>query len=218
MGITGAGGGAGGSGGAADSLVSGTWPNRHAILGDEGRCGEWACRSAAVPPHVATLVRMFVLGIDPGLTRCGYGCLETDGRRSRAVAAGVITTPKEWAVPERLADLQRELRSLITEYRPGVVAIERVLFQHNVSTAISVGQASGLAMAEAASAGCAVVEYSPNQVKEAVAGHGGASKDEMERMVQSLLGIRAPLRPVDAADAIALALCHVAHQPAGALR
>ena len=169
----------------------------------------------------ASLVRMFVLGIDPGLTRCGYGCVRTTsgpGRRNVAVAAGVITTPKEWAVPQRLADLQRELRDLIAEYRPAVVAIERVLFQHNVSTAISVGQASGIAMAEAASAGCDVIEYSPNQVKEAVAGHGGASKDEMERMVQSLLGIKAPLRPVDAADAIAIALCHIAYQPAGALR
>ena len=218
VGVTGAGGGAGGSGGAAGSKASDTTPNRHGRVGHEGPAGEWAGRSAAPPSALTTLVRMFVLGIDPGLTRCGYGCVETDGRRSRAVAAGVITTPKEWAVPHRLADLQRELRSLISEYRPGVVAIERVLFQHNVSTAISVGQASGLAMAEAATAGCTVVEYSPNQVKEAVAGHGGASKDEMERMVQSLLGIRTPLRPVDAADAIALALCHVAHQPAGALR
>ena len=93
-----------------------------------------------------------------------------------------------------------------------------MLFQHNVSTAISVGQASGIAMAEAAGAGCEVVEYSPNQVKEAVAGHGGASKDEMERMVQALLGIQSPLRPVDAADAIALALCHLAHQPVAAMR
>ena len=177
-------------------------------------------RSSSAPSArvLDIVVRMFVLGIDPGLTRCGYGCVETDGRRSRAVAAGVLTTPKDWDVPNRLAELQRELRELIAEYGPGVVAIERVLFQHNVSTAISVGQASGIAMAEAVSAGCEVVEYSPNQVKEAVAGHGSASKDEMEQMVQSLLGIRSPLRPVDAADAIALALCHVAYQPAGAFR
>jgi crossover junction endodeoxyribonuclease RuvC len=167
---------------------------------------------------MTTLVRMFVLGIDPGLTRCGYGCVRAEGRSTVAVAAGVITTPKEWEVPQRLADLQRELRALIAEYRPAVVAIERVLFQHNVSTAIAVGQASGIAMAEGASAGCTVIEYSPNQVKEAVAGHGGASKDEMERMVQALLGIREPLRPVDAADAIALALCHLAYQPAGTTR
>jgi crossover junction endodeoxyribonuclease RuvC len=161
---------------------------------------------------------MFVLGIDPGLTRCGYGCVESVGRTTRAVAAGVITTPKEWAVPQRLAELQREMRELIREYGPSVVVIERVLFQHNVSTAISVGQASGITMAEAVTAGCEVIEYSPNQVKEAVAGHGGATKDEMERMVQALLGIRAPLRPVDAADAIALALCYLAYQPAKATR
>ena len=158
---------------------------------------------------------MFVLGIDPGLTRCGYGCVSSTGRTSKAVAAGVITTPSDWPVPHRLAELQRELRALIEEYRPAVVAVERVLFQHNVATAISVGQASGIAMAEAVAAGSEVVEYSPNQVKEAVAGYGGATKDEMERMVQSLLGIRTPLRPVDAADAIALALCHLAYVPAG---
>ncbi|MFV2040141.1 MAG: crossover junction endodeoxyribonuclease RuvC, partial [Acidimicrobiales bacterium] len=160
---------------------------------------------------------MFVLGIDPGLTRCGYGCVEARGHKSRVVVAGVLTTPPEWAVPQRLAELQREVRQLIGECRPAVVSIERVLFQHNVSTAISVGQASGIVMAVAAVSGAEVVEYSPNQVKEAVAGHGGANKDEMERMVQSLLGIRTPLRPVDVADAIALALCYLARQPAGVI-
>jgi len=94
-----------------------------------------------------------------------------------------------------------------------VVAIERVLFQVNARTAISVAQAAGIAMAEAVAAGCEVVEYSPNQVKQAVAGVGGASKEQMERMVQTLLGISQPLRPVDAADAVALALCHLAHAP-----
>ena len=158
---------------------------------------------------------MFVLGIDPGLTRCGYGVVESNGQRSRAVAAGGLIMPPDWSVPHRLADLQREIRSLISEYRPGVLSIERVLFQHNVRTAISVGQASGIAMAEAVVAGCDVVEYSPNQVKQAVGGHGGATKDEMERMVQALLGIDQPLRPVDAADAVALALCHLAYNPPG---
>ena len=174
--------------------------------------------STGLGDALAKVVRMFVLGIDPGLTRCGYGCVEATGRSSRAVAAGVITTPPEWAVPDRLAELQREVRDLLSEYRPAVVSIERVLFQHNVSTAISVGQASGIVMAEAVGVGSQVVEYSPNQVKEAVAGHGSATKDEMETMVQSLLGIRLPLRPVDAADAIALALCHLAYQPAAVLR
>ena len=158
---------------------------------------------------------MFVLGIDPGLSRCGYGCVEQSGGRSRAVAAGVISTSPAHPVPERLAELQRELRALIAELSPSVVALERVLFQNNVRTAISVGQASGIAMVEAVTAGCHVVEYSPNQVKEAVAGYGSAPKEQVEKMVQTLLGIRTRLRPVDAADAVAVALCHLAHEPTG---
>lgn len=165
-----------------------------------------------------TFVRMFVLGIDPGLSRCGYGVVDGSGRSPRAVAAGVLTTPVEWDVPHRLADLQGDIKALIAEYEPAVVAIERVLFQHNASSAISVGQAIGIAMVEGVHAGCEVIEYSPNQVKLAVAGHGAASKDEMERMVQALLGIRVALRPVDAADAVAVALCHLAHASAGVLR
>jgi crossover junction endodeoxyribonuclease RuvC len=126
---------------------------------------------------------------------------------------GVITTPPSAALPDRLAELPRELRQLIAELRPDVVAVERVFFQVNVRTAMGVGQASGIAMAEAINAGCAVVQYAPNQVKEAVTGDGSAGKHEVERMVQTLLGITQPLRPVDAADAVALALCHLAHAP-----
>jgi crossover junction endodeoxyribonuclease RuvC len=157
---------------------------------------------------------VFVLGVDPGLSRCGYGCVEQRGRTQRAVAAGVITTSPAMAVPERLAELQHEIRALLAELRPSVVAIERVLFQVNVRTAMSVGQAAGVVMAEAVSAGCAVVEYSPNEVKEAVAGWGAASKEQVERMVQTLLGIAQPLRPIDASDAVAIALCHLARVPA----
>ncbi|MEX2292159.1 MAG: crossover junction endodeoxyribonuclease RuvC [Acidimicrobiales bacterium] len=156
---------------------------------------------------------MYVLGIDPGLSRCGYGLVEKSPAGVRAVAVGVLRTEPSMAVPERLAELQVDLRSLLAEHHPDVVAIERVLFQANVRTAISVAQAAGIAMAEAVAAGCAVIEYSPNQVKQAVAGVGGATKDQMERMVQTLLGIAQPLRPVDAADAVALALCHLAHAP-----
>ena len=159
---------------------------------------------------------MFALGIDPGLSRCGYGAVDAPkagGRGAQAVAIGVITTSPHDPLPARLAELQQELRSLIAELRPDVVVVERVFFQVNVRTAMSVGQVSGLAMAEAAAAGCEVVQYSPNQVKEAIAGYGAAGKREMERMVQTLLGIRQPLRPVDAADAVALALCHLAHAP-----
>jgi crossover junction endodeoxyribonuclease RuvC len=156
---------------------------------------------------------MFVLGIDPGLSRCGYGVVERAGRRPRAVAAGVLRTDPALPVPLRLAALQADLRVLLAEHRPAVVAVERVLFQVNARTAIPVAQAAGVAMVEAVGAGAEVVEYSPNEVKQAVAGHGGAGKDQVERMVQALLGISAPLRPVDAADAVALALCHLAHAP-----
>ena len=156
---------------------------------------------------------MYVLGIDPGLSRCGYGLVEQQRTGTRAVAVGVLRTPPTMPTPDRLAELQADLRALLQEHRPEVVAIERVLFQVNVRTAIATAQAAGIAMAEAVAAGAVVVEYSPNQVKQAIAGVGGASKDQMERMVQTLLGIAQPLRPVDAADAVALALCHLAHAP-----
>ena len=156
---------------------------------------------------------MYVLGIDPGLSRCGYGLVQQHARGPRPVAVGVLRTDPAASTPVRLAELQRDVRALLAEHRPAVLAIERVLFQVNVRTAIPVAQAAGIAMAEAVAAGCDVVEYSPNQVKQAVAGVGGASKDQMERMVQTLLGIAEPLRPVDAADAVALALCHLAHAP-----
>ncbi len=156
---------------------------------------------------------MFVLGIDPGLSRCGYGVLEVTDRRPVPRAIGVLKTPHTAPIPERLAGLQRELRRLIAEFQPSVVAIERVFFQVNVQTAIGVAQAAGLAMAEGAASGAQVVEYTPNQVKEAVAGWGAAPKEQMQRMVQSLLGLSAPPKPADAADAVAVALCHLAHAP-----
>ena len=126
----------------------------------------------------------------------------------------MIRTDPAHERPDRLAEMQSEIRSLIAEFEPRVVAIERVLFQRNVATAMSVGMASGVLMAEGASAGCVVVEYSPNEVKQAVAGWGGADKDEVGRMVQTLLSLPDRLRPADAADAVAVALCHLAHQPA----
>ena len=161
--------------------------------------------------------RMFVSGIDPGLSRCGYGVVEQRGRRQRAVAAGVVTTDSTDNVPDRLAELQVEIRSLLADFSPSVVAVERVLFQNNVSTAMGVGQASGVVMAEAISAGCKVVEFSPNEIKLAVAGDGSADKEQMEHMVRMLLDISQPLRPVDAADALGVALTYLAHHgvPAG---
>ena len=155
---------------------------------------------------------MFVLGIDPGLSRCGYGCVE-HGRPPRAIAAGVLRTEPSAELAHRLAELQAEIRSLLAELTPDVVAVERVLFQHNVSTAMGVGMASGIVMAEAVAAGCEVAEYSPNEIKQAVAGHGGADKHQVGSMVQTLLGLPRRLSPADAADAAAVALCHLAHVP-----
>lgn len=157
---------------------------------------------------------MFVLGIDPGLSRCGYGVVQSTGRNAKALAAGVLRTAPSDPLPKRLSDLQCAVRELIAEYSPQVVAVERVLFQVNVSTAMSVGQANGVVMAEAATSGCDVFEYSPNEVKATITGYGAADKAQVEQMVQTLLGIDRPLRPVDAADAVAVALCHLAQSPA----
>lgn len=158
---------------------------------------------------------MFVLGIDPGLSRCGYAVVQpgSGGARSgaHAVALGVLRTPPSAPLPARLAELQGELRALLAEHSPQVVAVERVFFQVNVRTAMGVGQAAGLAMAEAVAAGSEVVQYTPNEVKQAVAGNGAADKQQVQRMVQALLGLRQAPRPPDAADAAALALCHLAH-------
>jgi len=157
---------------------------------------------------------MIVLGIDPGLTRCGYAVVES-GRGGSLVplALGVIRTPPSSPLPQRLAELKGELAALIAQYRPHAVAVEQVFFQVNVRTAMSVGQASGLALAEAAAAGCEVVQYTPNQVKNAVAGWGGAGKAQVQKMVQARLGLATVPEPPDAADAAALALCHLAMSP-----
>ena len=155
-----------------------------------------------------------VLGIDPGLTRCGFAVVDGRGGRSAvAISLGVITTPKTDPLPARLAALRSEFTDLIAEYRPQVVAVEQVFFQVNVRTAMSVGQASGLALAEAWLAGCEVVQYTPNQVKDAVAGWGGADKLQVQKMVQARLHLSALPQPADAADAAALALCHLAMSP-----
>ena len=154
-----------------------------------------------------------VLGIDPGLTRCGYAVLRSEGGKVQALALGVIRTPPTDALPQRLAQLKADLAALIAEHRPDSVAVEQVFFQVNVRTAMSVGQASGLALAEAAAAGCEVMQYTPNQVKGAVAGYGGADKAQVQKMVQIRLRLAAPPSPPDAADAAALALCHLATAP-----
>jgi crossover junction endodeoxyribonuclease RuvC len=126
----------------------------------------------------------------------------------RAVSCGVITTPPADPLPDRLASLARELRALLVELQPDAVVVERVFFQTNVRTAMSVGQASGLALAAASEAGCEVAQYTANEVKQAVVGYGSATKEQVQRMVQSLLRLAVVPKPADAADALALALTH----------
>ncbi|HLW45029.1 MAG TPA: crossover junction endodeoxyribonuclease RuvC [Acidimicrobiales bacterium] len=156
---------------------------------------------------------MFVLGVDPGLSRCGYGLVGATGGANvpgalEAVAAGVIETDPAAPLPERLRILRDELRTLMAEHRPDVVAVERVFFQVNARTAMSVGQASGLALAEAAAAGCEVAQYTANEVKQALAGWGAADKGQVRRMVAAVLGVASVPGPSDVADALALAVCH----------
>ena len=147
---------------------------------------------------------MFVLGVDPGLTRCGYGALERRASKDspfRAVLAGVIETPPTSPVDQRLGQLVVEIEGLLDELRPSVVVVER--------TAISVAQASGVVLAAAARRDIEVAQYTPNEVKQGVVGSGGASKAQVQAMVARLCGLSEPPRPPDVADALALAACHL---------
>jgi crossover junction endodeoxyribonuclease RuvC len=156
---------------------------------------------------------MFVLGIDPGLSRCGYGLVAREGSTLKARAAGVLETDPHDELPHRLLILETELRGLVEELRPDVVAVERVFFQVNAKTAMSVGQASGLALVVAEAAGCEVAQYTANEVKQAVVGYGAATKDQIQRMVAQVLGLKAVDGPPDVADALALAVCHLTTVP-----
>ena len=131
----------------------------------------------------------------------------------KAHAAGVIETNPNAPLPERLLILLTELRALVAELSPQVVSVERVFFQVNVKTAMSVGQASGLALVAAAEAGCEVAQYTSNEVKQALVGYGAATKDQVQRMVANVLGLATPPSPPDVADALALAVCHLTTVP-----
>lgn len=159
---------------------------------------------------------MFVLGIDPGLTRCGYAIIEPGKRGGgKARAIGVIRTDPKEDLARRLAEIRFEMIELMDEFSPTVLAIEKIFFQNNVNTAIPVAHVSGIIMAEAAGRDAHVAEYTPSQIKAAVAGDGRADKKQMTLMVQQLLGLSAAPKPADAADAAAVALCHLAHDPSG---
>lgn len=151
---------------------------------------------------------MRVLGLDPGLTCAGFGVIDGSPRRVGVVAYGAIRTPKD-AVADRLALLYDRLRGLIERFEPEAVAVERVLFNANVRTATSVGQAAGVALLAAAQSGCEVAEYTPSEMKLAVAGAGDADKAQVQAMVTRLLRLDEVPKPADAADALGLALTHL---------
>jgi crossover junction endodeoxyribonuclease RuvC len=158
-----------------------------------------------------------VFGIDPGSERTGYGCVETDGHRHQLVACGAIAPPAGSTFPERLRLIHDQLVAVIAECQPELVAIENLFHSVNVRSALKLGHARGVAMLAAVEAGLTVVEYTPAEIKRAVVGYGRAEKRQVADMVRLLLGLEAPPAPHDAADALAVAICHV-HHTGGVLR
>ena len=152
---------------------------------------------------------MRILGIDPGLTRCGVGIVDlNNNRRASFVAVHVIRTPSTSELPARLFELEAGLTEMFDSYQPDAIAIERVFSQHNVRTAMGTAQASAVAMLIAARNQLDVAMYTPTEVKAAVTGYGRADKAQITSMVTRLLNLAEPPKPADAADALALALCH----------
>jgi crossover junction endodeoxyribonuclease RuvC len=151
---------------------------------------------------------MRVLGVDPGLTRCGIGVVEKVGSNLRLVDLGVIKTPKEAEIDQRLLALEAELSAWIRRSKPDVIAIERVFSQLNVRTAMATGQAAGVAILLAAKSGLPIALHTPSEVKAAVTGSGRADKAQVASMVKRILALKDIPRPVDTTDALALAICH----------
>jgi crossover junction endodeoxyribonuclease RuvC len=153
-----------------------------------------------------------VFGIDPGSTRTGYGCVESDGRRHHLVVCGAVNVGSDAAAfPDRLSAIFRSLSAVIADCRPDVVAIENLFHATNVRSALKLGHARGVAMLAAVEAGLVVHEYTPAEIKRSVVGYGRAEKAQVQQMVKLLLGLDTAPRPHDAADALAVAICHL-HQ------
>lgn len=152
---------------------------------------------------------MRVLGVDPGLTRCGIGIVESvDHRTLKMVGCGVIRTDVEAPLEQRLLSLSNELENVISKYQPDVIAVERVFSQLNVRTAMATGQAAGVALVLAAKSGLPIALHTPSEVKAAVSGSGRADKKQVALMVTKILGLVEAPKPVDTTDALALAICH----------
>ena len=158
---------------------------------------------------------MKIFGIDPGSERTGYGCIESGGSRHRIVTCGAISTRASEQFPDKLLTIHARLAELLLEHRPDCVAIENLFHAANVRSALKLGHARGVAMLAAVQAGVVVVEYTPAEIKRAVVGYGRAEKPQVQHMVRLILGLPAVPSPHDAADALAVAICH-AHSAAPA--
>jgi crossover junction endodeoxyribonuclease RuvC len=150
-----------------------------------------------------------IFGIDPGSDRTGYGCIESDGSRHRIVLCGAITTSAAASFPHKLLTIHSRLTALLADCRPDCVAIENLFHANNVRSALRLGHARGVAMLAAVEAGVEVFEYTPAEIKRAVVGYGRAEKHQVQEMVKLILGLIAVPSPHDAADALAVAICHV---------
>jgi crossover junction endodeoxyribonuclease RuvC len=158
---------------------------------------------------------VIILGIDPGTAALGYGIIERNGGRLRAIDHGCLETSPDLPLPERLVLIHRLVSDLIELLSPDLVGVERLFFSRNAQTAFAVGQARGVVLLAAGQHGVAVREATPNEVKSAVAGYGAADKEQVKRMVGIVLGLAAPPEPDDAADALAVAICVANRERAG---
>jgi crossover junction endodeoxyribonuclease RuvC len=156
---------------------------------------------------------VIIFGIDPGSERTGYGCVRTDGSRHRLITCGAIKTKASSTFPEKLLVIHAALTTLLEECRPDAVAIENLFHAVNARSALRLGHARGVAMLAAVEAGVPIFEYTPAEVKRVVVGYGRAEKPQVQQMIKLMLGLAAPPSPHDAADALAVAVCHIHSQP-----
>jgi crossover junction endodeoxyribonuclease RuvC len=152
---------------------------------------------------------MLVLGVDPGTALCGYGLVRSEEDELSLVAYGAVSTSANSALPPRLLQIYKKLSDLVREYRPDAAVVEKLFFAKNARTALAVGHARGIALLVTAQADLPLFEYTPNEVKQAIVGYGGADKRQMQQMVRVLLKLDFVPEPDDAADAIAIAICHL---------
>ena len=151
---------------------------------------------------------MRILGIDPGYAILGYGIIDMEGNRFKAVEYGAVTTEAGIPMPDRLKHLYYSLMEIIDEYRPDCASIEELFFNTNTKTAIKVGEARGVAILACANSGIEIEEYTPLQIKQSLTGYGRADKNQVQTMVKTILNLKAVPKPDDTADALAAAICH----------